>query len=202
VSWKPAVPPPPVTGAAGGIVLGGTVTVCVTVTWGDAEDAGGLELTPGVPDAEALPDSEELPDEGVVPEEAGAVPDAVPVVTDGEKTVGVEVDVPEVHAETATGTSRVRAPQQRAVSLALSGVPAIVPRTFMDPSSCAGQMTIVFPFPAAETGIPETKTRDRSGRRPRRHRQVPKSTDGHMARPLSGADVQWPVHHRNIRLTE
>ena len=75
----------------------------------------------------------------------------------GEKTVGVDVDVPEVHAETATGTRRVRAPQQRAVSLALSGVPTSVPRTFMDPSSCAGQMTVVFPFPAAETGIPERK---------------------------------------------
>jgi hypothetical protein len=182
-----------VTGALAGVVLGGTVIVCVTVTCGVAE----FELTPGVPD------SEELPDEGVPSEAAGAPPDAVPVVTDGEKvTVGVVGDEDEVHAETATGTSRVRAPQQRTVSLALNGVPAIVARTFMDPSSCAGQMTIVFPFPAVETGIPERKTRDRSGRRPRRHRQVPKSPTAIMAGPVSGADAQWPVHHRNIRLTE
>jgi hypothetical protein len=77
------------------------------------------------------------------------------VVRVGAKDAGGAVDAPEVHAETATGTSRVRAPQQRAVSLALSGVPASVPRTFMNPSSCAGQMTIVFPFPTAETGITE-----------------------------------------------
>jgi hypothetical protein len=197
------VPPPPVTGAAGGIVLGGTVIVCVTVTTGDADAGVGLEFTPGVPDAEGLPESEELPGEGVVPDE-GVVAEAgaVPVVTDGEKTVGGAVDVPEVHAETATGASRVRAPQQRAVSLALSGVPEIVPRTFMDPSSCAGQMTTVFPLPAAETGISERKMRDRSGRRPRRHRQVPKTPAAIKARPVSGADAQWPVHHRNIRLTE
>jgi hypothetical protein len=127
--------------------------------------------------------------------------DAVPVSV-GEKTVGVDVDVPEVHAETATGTRRVRTPQHRAVSLALNGVPTSVPRTFMGPSSRAGQMTVVFPFPAAETGIPERKTRDRSGRRPRRHKQVPKTPAAITGRPVSGADVQWPVRHRNIRLTE
>jgi hypothetical protein len=113
------------------------VTVCVTVTSG----VTGVGVTPGV----------ELPSDG----DATV---AVPVVTDGEKvTLGVVGDEDEVHAETATGTSRVRAPQQSTVSLALNGVPPIVPRTFMDPSSCAGQMTIVFPFPAVETGIPERK---------------------------------------------
>jgi hypothetical protein len=173
-----------VTGAAGGNVLGGTVIVCVTVTSGVADDVGGVGLTPGVPVSVVLPD------EGVLPA-VGAPPDAVPVVTDGEKvTAGVVGDEDEVHAETATGTSRVRAPQQSAVSLALNGVPPIVPRTFMDPSSCAGQMTIVFPFPAVETGIPERKTRDRSRRRPRRHRQVPKAPTAITAGPVSGADAQ------------
>ena len=145
MSWKPAVPPPPVTGAAGGTLLGGTVTVCVTVTSGVAGDAVAVAVavTPGV---------EVLPDGDVSAEEAVAVTVAVPD-TDGEKTVGGVVEVEEVQAERATGASRARAPQQRAVRVALSGVLAIVPRTFMDPSSCAGQMTIVFPFPAAETGI-------------------------------------------------
>ena len=46
-------------------------------------------------------------------------------------TVGVE-DEP-LQAEMATGARRVRAPQHRAVSLARSGVPAIVVRTFMRP---------------------------------------------------------------------
>jgi hypothetical protein len=165
VSWKPAVPPPPVFAAPDGIVVlaGATVTVSVTVVWGataavavavavDVDvDVELVELRPGVP-----PGSAEPPD-AVEPPEEPAAPDAVPEVTVGEKTVGVDVVVPEVHAETATGTRRVRAPQQRAVSLALSGVPTSVPRTFMDPSSWAGQMTVVFPFPAAETGIPERK---------------------------------------------
>jgi hypothetical protein len=178
------------------MLLGAMVIVCVTVTWGVTVvvAVGEVEFTPGVPD------SEELPDEDVVSAD-GTVPDWVPV-TVGETIEGVVGDEEEVHAETATGTRRVRAPQQRAVSLAPSGAPEIVPRTFMDPSSCAGQMTTVFPFPAAETGIPERKTRDRSGRRPRRHRQVPKTPAAIKAGPVSGADVQWPVHHRNIRLTE
>jgi hypothetical protein len=170
------------------MVLGGTVIVCVTVTWAVAGDVGGEGV--------------EVSGDAVVAEEGVLAKEAPPLVTVGEMIVGVVVDVDEVHAETATGTSRVRAPQQRTLSLALSGVPAIDPRTFMDPSSCAGQMTIVFPFPAAETGIPERKTRNRSGRRPRRHRQVPMIPTAIKACAVSGADAQWPVHHRNIRLTE
>ena len=78
------------------------------------------------------------PEEAVLPSEAGAV--TVPeMVTDGEKvgTVGVEEDP--LQAETATGASRVRAPQHRAVSLARSAVPAIVVRTFMGPPHAPGR---------------------------------------------------------------
>jgi hypothetical protein len=195
-----------VTGAAAGTGLAGTVTVVVTVTWGVTVAVAVVEPAAGVLGDEALPDPGEPSDPGETPD-AGEPPevtcaDAVPEVRVGEKDEGGAVDAPEVHAETATGTRRVRAAQQRAVSLALNGVPAIVPRTFMDPSSCAGLMTIVFPFPAAETGIRERKTRDRSGRRPRRRKQVPKAPAAITAGPVSGADVQWPVRHRNIRLTE
>src|SRR6266567_32316 len=112
VCWNPAVPPPPVTGAALGIGLVDEVAeaVAVLVTVAVAvPGAGELELTPGVPDAVVLPGEGVargegvLPGEGVRPEEAGAVTDPVPeMVTDGEKIVGVEVE-PEVHAETATG---------------------------------------------------------------------------------------------------
>src|SRR5262249_6644510 len=139
------------------MLLAGTVTVSVTVAAGVTVAVAVAVLTPG---DEAAPDPGD-PSDPATPLEVTCA-DAVPVVTVGEKTVGVDVVVPEVQAETATGTRRVRAPQQRTVSLALSGVPTSVPRTFMDPSSCAGQMTVVFPFPAAETGIPERKTRDRS----------------------------------------
>jgi len=115
-------------------------------------------------------------------------------------TVGVDVD--ELHAETAAGASRVRAPQHRAVSLAPSGGPAIFPRTFMDPSSCAGPMTTVFPFPATETGIRErNRVTDLVAARTAAGRS-PKAPTAIKARPVSGADVQWPVQHRDIRLTE
>jgi hypothetical protein len=93
------------------------------------------ETTPGVPVGDVLPG------EGDVPEKA--VPDAEPapdeVLTVGEKTVGVVVDEDEVHAETATGTSSVRAPQHSAVSLAPNGVPVVAPRTFMDPPPAPGR---------------------------------------------------------------
>ena len=142
-SRNPAVPPPPVTGAALGIRLsdgvGVTVTVAVAVAlWG----AGVVVATPG-----ALADVV-LPEPGVVAEEAGTEepgaeeePGAVAEpVTVAEKvgTFGVEDELP-LHADTASGASRARAHQQRAVSLAPSAVPAIVTRTFMEPSSCAGR---------------------------------------------------------------
>src|SRR5581483_8425529 len=103
--WNPAVPPPPVTGAAVGTWVTVEVTVgagvCVTVRVARGETVEGeLELTPGVPEAEVLL----VPAEGEVPElpaEAEADTDTEPLtVTDGEKvgTVGAVVDDPEVHA--------------------------------------------------------------------------------------------------------
>jgi hypothetical protein len=90
------------------------------------------ETTPGVPVGDVLPD------EGDVPDEVEA--DAVPVpVTVGEMTVGVVVEEDEVHAETATGASSVRAPQHSTVSLAANGVPVVAPRTFMDPPPAPGR---------------------------------------------------------------
>src|SRR5919201_76574 len=178
VPWNPAVPPPPVTGAALGnwVAVEVAVTVWVTVAvavWGAG--AVAVEVTPGVPVAVVVPDADVWPGDVVLPEDAGAVRDTVAVVvTDGVKTVGVDVDEDEVQAETATGASRIRAHQQRAVSLAASGLPAIVPRTFMDPPFCTGQMTTVFPGPGARNRY-RKETRDRCGRRPRRHRQVPKA---------------------------
>jgi len=134
VPWNPAVPPPPVTGAPDGILLvGDVVTVCVTVTTGCAVDVS--EATPGVPDGDVLPDEGDVPDEG----EADAVPVPVGELVTVGMIVGVVEDVDEVHAETATGASSVRAPQHSAVSLAPNGVPAIAPRTFMDPPPAPGR---------------------------------------------------------------
>jgi hypothetical protein len=93
------------------------------------------EARPGVPVGDVVPAGGDVPDSA----EADAVPVPDEVLTDGEKTVGVVVDEDEVHAETATGTSSVRAPQHSAVSLAQNGVPVVAPRTFMDPPPAPGR---------------------------------------------------------------
>jgi hypothetical protein len=132
-SCNPAVPPPPVAGAAFGVWLADEVAVIVTVAVAvAAAGAGALVVTPGVPD------------EVVLPSEGGAVVEPVPadeVVTDVEieGIVGVVGEEPELQAETATGASRIRAPQPRAVSLAPSAVLALVVRTFMGPPRAPGR---------------------------------------------------------------
>src|SRR5712692_9474185 len=97
-SCNPAVPPPPVTGAALGTSLvdevAGAVTVFVTVAAG----AAAFELTPGVPEAVVLVEDVVTPEEAVLPPEAGAV--AVPeILTDGVK-VGAGVEEDPLQAET------------------------------------------------------------------------------------------------------
>src|SRR5216684_6336256 len=79
-SCNPAVPPPPVGGAAVGIWLvdevGVAVAVLVTVAFAldvAVRDAGELVLTPGVLGEDVLPGEDELRDEAVLPEEAVAV---------------------------------------------------------------------------------------------------------------------------------
>ena len=161
--WNPAVPPPPVTGAPDGTVLVGVVVVvivCVTVTTGCAVDVS--EATPGVPVGDVLPDEGDVPDEV----EADAVP--VPVdelVTVGEMIVGVVVEEDEVHAETATGASSVRAPQHSAVSLAPNGVLAIAPRTFMDPPPAPAD-DVLFPAPSGRNRESAKETREPSSLTP------------------------------------
>jgi hypothetical protein len=92
-----------------------------------------LEATPGVPGEVVVV----VPEEGVLPSEAGAVPE---MVTDGEGVgiFGVE-DEPPLQAETVARASRARAPQQMAVSLAPSAVPALVVRTFIGPPHARGR---------------------------------------------------------------
>jgi hypothetical protein len=97
--------------------------------------AVAVEVTPGVPGV-VVP----LPAEGVLPEspaEADAVTDAVPeMLTDGVKTEGDGVgDDEEEHAVSATGASRVSAPQHKTVSF----TPSVVPRTFTGPPHAPGR---------------------------------------------------------------
>jgi hypothetical protein len=182
-----------VTGAAFGILLadGGTVIVAVAVAVA-VPGAGALVLTPDVPGDEVPPEA------GVLPKEAGT---GVEVFTDGEKvgTVGDE-DEPE-QAETAIGASTIRAPQQRAVILARNAVRAIGTRTFMEPSSCAPHDDCV-PSPGVRN--PNRKEKRMTDLVTARAAAggSPKTPMAEKVRPVTGADVQWPVYLRNIRLTE
>jgi hypothetical protein len=137
-SWKPAVPPPPVTGAAVGnrvadwvgvavgsrVEVGVAVVVCVTV--GVADD-----------DADAL--SEELAAELGESDTEPLVPalTLTDPVTEGENVGGVEVEEPPEQAESPTEASTVKVAQPMAVSRTLSAVRAMVARTFIAPSSYA-----------------------------------------------------------------
>jgi len=134
VSWNPAVPPPPVCGAAVGKVLadglGGGVCEWVGVGVGDGEWVGvgvslaeGLVLGVGVAVAVT-----------VTVGEAVGVADLV-LVGDppGDSDGGVADGVPLVQAATDADASTVTVAQPIALNLAPSGFPAIVGRIFTEP---------------------------------------------------------------------
>ena len=128
-SWNPAVPPPPVTGAAVGIGLGEGL--------GDALSVG---------DALWVADSDELAWVFSFAEELSEVPPLVVLVALGDNTdsdaegvpdaVPVPVPVPDpVQAESATQASTVIRLQPTAVSLTPCAVPAMAVRALIGPPS-------------------------------------------------------------------
>jgi hypothetical protein len=136
VSWNPAVPPPPVSGAAVGKVLadglgaGECEWVGVGVGVGDGEWLGvgvslaeGLVLGVGVMVAVT-----------VTVGEAVGVAELVPVGDPpGDSDGGVADGVPLVQAATEADASTVTVAQPIALNLAPSGFPAIVRRIFREP---------------------------------------------------------------------
>src|SRR5579875_126551 len=115
-SWTPAVPPPPVAGAAVTVVLGATVTVAVGVTVTVAV-AVAVAVWVAVPGELAGP----LP-----PSDA----DAAEPLAVGDNGVGDPDGVDdEVQPETAARPTRAAAPQPAAASRARSAVPARTVRT-------------------------------------------------------------------------
>jgi hypothetical protein len=82
----------------------------------------------------------------------------------GEITFGV-LDPPE-QPVIATEASMVNVPKLTAVSLALSAVPAMVVRSFIEPPHVPGRWQFFPPVLASQTGT-EEKTRGVSSRRPR-----------------------------------
>jgi hypothetical protein len=139
-SWNPAVPPPPVGGAAVGNGLGdGLGDGDVDAGDGDREGLGdGLGVAEGLALAlgEALALALALAEALAEAEDAGSAPE----------------DVADVQAERVTEASMAKMPPA-AASLALDPVPARVVRTFMKPPHAPGKWQPGFPDPASETDI-------------------------------------------------
>jgi hypothetical protein len=132
-SWNPAVPPPPVTGAAVGIGLNEGLGdgLAEGLGLGDAEGLGE-ELTLTLVDALA----------GVVatPTPAGVTVTltVTPSLTVGDRIVTGTVEGPEVQAESATQASMAVRPQPTAVSRTRCDVPAMAVRALIEPPRVLG----------------------------------------------------------------
>jgi hypothetical protein len=164
------VPPPPVGGAAVGNGLAGGLGV-----------ADGVALALGVADGVA----------GVLALALGVVTLAVPL----DKAVGVAETLPAgenlagaaeggdaVQAETAAEASMVKVPQPMAVNLALSPVPAVVVRTFMEPPHASGRCG--GPVSWSRHQKPASEGKRVAGPVAARacRRQVPESAEGHKGK--------------------
>jgi hypothetical protein len=134
--WNPAVPPPPVAGAAVGAGLAVGLGLAEGDGLGVVEREGlvvglglglelGLGLGLGLVLGEVLAELDPLADEPVEDDDEGV--GSAP-----------EVGVPE-HAAMAREASRVTMPQPTAASLVLDPVPATVLRTFMEPPHASGR---------------------------------------------------------------
>jgi hypothetical protein len=134
--WNPAVPPPPVAGAAVGAGLAVGLGLAEGDGLGVAEREGlvvglglglelGLGLGLGLVLGELLAELDPVADEPAEDDDegVGSAPD------DG---------VPE-HAAMAREASRVTMPQPTAASLVLDPVPVTVLRTFMEPPHASGR---------------------------------------------------------------
>jgi hypothetical protein len=121
-SWNPAVPPPPVAGAAVGNGLADRL--------GDADRPGDAD---GRGDADRLGDAEGRGDAEGLPLALGRLVGVAEPVAPGENVAGVAEGEDPVQAETDADASMVKAAQPTVVSLALNPVPAMIARTFMGP---------------------------------------------------------------------
>ena len=132
--WNPAVPPPPVAGAAVGaglaVGLGETEGDGLGEVVGDGDGLVvglGLELGLGLVLGELLREPDPVADVLAEDEAEGDVVGSAPDEGDPE------------HAERVTEASTATIPQQTAASLTLDLLPATVLRTFMEPPHASGR---------------------------------------------------------------
>lgn len=133
-SWNPAVPPPPVTGAAVGTGLNEGL--------GD-----GLAEGLGLGDADGLGEELALTLVDALAEVVATLPAPVPVtvtltvtpsLTVGDRVITGGVEGLEVQAESATQASNVVRPQPTAVSRTRCDVPAMPVRALIEPPRVLG----------------------------------------------------------------
>jgi len=141
-SWNPAVPPPPVAGAAAGSALDdglGSTDFDSEGLGATGCDPGGLAL--GIAVGLRVPLGKPVGIGEMVP--AGENED------DGDGAAdGVDPEQPETAAEAIMAMVA----QPITVNPALSPIPAAVMRAFMEPPHAPRQEAVWFPGPSAETG--------------------------------------------------
>jgi hypothetical protein len=130
--WNPAVPPPPVAGAAVGAGLAVGLGETVGDGLGDAVGEGdglvvGLGLELGLVLGELLGEPDPVADAPAEDEAGAEVVGSAPDEGDPE------------HAERVMEASTVTMPQQTPASLRLDLLPATVLRTFMEPPHASGR---------------------------------------------------------------
>ncbi len=186
-SWNPAVPPPPVAGAA--------VRVGLADVLGDADGVGeGL--------AEVLAEGLALAVVALTVR-LGTTVGVAETDAPGENVVGVAEGEDAVQAETDAEASMTNVPQPIAVNLALSPDPAMVARSFMEPPHVSVRWRTRFPVPVSET-VRRRKmawlARSLPGPAEGRWLKARAAIKVRPTRCMDGADMQWPVHHWNVRL--
>ena len=184
-SCKPAVPPPPVTGAPVG-----------NEELGDGDGLGlglglALELGDGLVEADVDELAEVLAEVLAVAlvlalvEEVEVDVDETVALTEPPDGVNTDDGVePDEQAETPAAPRRTKPPQPRAVSLPLRAGSAIAARTFIEPPSCGA-------FPSSRPQKP--------AREGKRGRPVAAQATT-MLRPAGGTNGEWRAQQRNIRL--
>jgi hypothetical protein len=163
-SWKPAVPPPPVPGAAVGneeladglgdglmLALGEGLTDALGLTLADVLGVAVVVVTFG--EMETLAETDTL---------TGAVTPALALALAlalGENTLAVDVEVPDVQAETAMQAKTASRPPPTALRRTRCAIHALAVRALIGPPHVPAKTTISRPG-AAETGT-GGKTRGR-----------------------------------------
>jgi hypothetical protein len=172
-SWNPAVPPPPVGGAAEGNGLGLGLDVVDGVGLAVRLGVGlGVGLAVGLGDRLGDDDAELLGE--ALAESLGVAEPLVP----GDDVGSAPDDALPEQAEIAMEASMARMPQLTAVKLVRSPVLEVAARPFTEPPHASGMARARFQVPH------------------------PESAGVIKLRAIEGTSQQWPVRHLNIRLRE